>query len=1489
LKENGIAHEHVGKVTALVLVALLAVMIPNGLVSTGLTDDAGTIVRTRGPGPVRSSNISSITGEHMVSQVAYMRFIGDGTPVSSGGLGSFIGSADIDGDGNLELAMSAPGITSGGGDVDAGILYVMNGTADLSAVDVDLQEQLLDLTIRSKSPYSSLLSSFASGDLNGDGHTDLILGAPSWPDTGKVCVLWGGPGGFPPDLDLVRIIGSTPNGNPVGFLRTESYAVIAGLVTTSVLGTMLGKNVMAGDLDSDGVDDLVFTFHGWNAVFIVWGSTDKMQFGSDLTYIKNSMQTSQFGHGCLLDDIDGNGALDLAITSPTADDDNRGLLQVGAVHVVFGAGRLRGNTSLQIEDIARPTIYGRDPYDQFGLDLRSKDLNHDLMADLIIGAPGDDGPNNDRYEAGQLMVFYGADVVNFPTNMVGIDRCDKVIYGAQGRIGKIEPDALGSQFAIGDLDGDGDHELMVGTPGKDGDSSENAGNCIIFSNADSFGVTGVTADLSKAVPVAVLKGDDPYDGLGFQVEAMDLNDDSIDDLVVSSPGGDGPGNDRPGAGEVYLLLGSSLVIDSIGLTGEAVTDGTLYTGAGNATLEVRFRQYPQAIGATPAKVVVDPDGLGIVLVLGPGGAEKEGDAYDLVTYDEDRSSITANGVSGTLRLALSFGWFYYMTQEAAVIVSFGVGGDIWVERTFISPFHAERDIRLKDEPTILRNGASMPTGHEWFSSGDSLSMKGLTLIYSDGSGRTFDGSRATASLLRDGTMVGQGRADGKWTIEDAVPAQGSVAYSVVIGHHQDEVPAGFPEGLRPGTGMPFKIDIKVDDTDPDPPGNVIIGPDPGRLSMYDDDTQWELSWDALLDDSSDPFTEGTLRRMDHNGSGIRGFNAQVNDGPPLIARADGGLQATYFRDGNFTEHGMMRVDSSIHFTEDDWGMWGPGPERVPPYGFSVRWDGWVRFPKDRYYRFELTGMGTAKLIMDGAIVIDWTNLSTSPITAARYYTKDEMRSVEIYLRQDGPGSSISFLVDDDRGEFVPVPEGELYHVSNKVSLNIPGAGVQTVALTSIDWAGRTSRTKELELVMERDVPGFNLTEYRSWYAEASPTVELIIYDPASYGGFGSGVNTTSLEYRLRKGSDTAFGEWSGKGRKVTALVQGPELPASVRTSFKLELTNDWNGQVQFRARDGAGNEIQSSSLFLGVDMVPPSISLIAPNLSKPQMSTGFDVLIRTFDGKGSGVDGGSIGYRLRNTASTEWGEWTLMGQKDTGLEVLTTMTLRLSPGDYVLQFQAQDSVGNLGLSPMYDLQVEEPRTDLAPVPVIKAPLDGAIYRIGYPVPLDATGTTDDGLGRYPSLVLTWFSNVSGYLGSGRSLTTYKLTPGHHRITLFADDGSPGHNVTAVVNITIKDMDVLDDDDVDPIDDDGDIDLLVLLGAFTVITILIAALVIFLMMRYRARREEEIRLEYAVRTEDDDYYDDRTMEEERALGINVEEKKLSGEELERKRRELYGED
>jgi hypothetical protein len=68
--------------------------------------------------------------------------------------------------------------------------------------------------------------------------------------------------------------------------------------------------------------------------------------------------------------------------------------------------------------------------------------------------------------------------------------------------------------------------------------------------------------------------------------------------------------------------------------------------------------------------------------------------------------------------------------------------------------------------------------------------------------------------------------------------------------------------------------------------------------------------------------------------------------------------------------------------------------------------------------------------------------------------------------------------------------------------------------------------------------------------------------------------------------------------------------------------------------------------------------------------------------------------------------------------------------------------------------------------------------------LDATGTRDDNIsGR--GLRLSWFSNLTGYLDSDGKAEVY-LPLGSHRITLYADDGVPGHNVSISVQIEVYD-------------------------------------------------------------------------------------------------------
>lgn len=98
---------------------------------------------------------------------------------------------------------------------------------------------------------------------------------------------------------------------------------------------------------------------------------------------------------------------------------------------------------------------------------------------------------------------------------------------------------FGSSIAVGDLDGDGKDELVIGAPATDTNSRENNGAVYVFKDG-------------KIQPVLYLHG--PRDGsrLGNDVVIADLNNDGIDDLVMAAYGG---GSGYSAAGQIFVYYG----------------------------------------------------------------------------------------------------------------------------------------------------------------------------------------------------------------------------------------------------------------------------------------------------------------------------------------------------------------------------------------------------------------------------------------------------------------------------------------------------------------------------------------------------------------------------------------------------------------------------------------------------------------------------------------------------------------------------------------------------------------------------------------------------------------------------------------------------------------------------------------------------------------------------------------------------------------------
>ncbi|MCK6531217.1 VCBS repeat-containing protein, partial [Myxococcota bacterium] len=98
---------------------------------------------------------------------------------------------DIDGDGRDEIAVGAPEEDSGGS--NAGAVYVVDGEPSGVMSLADAERKIFG-TVAEAWAGQALAP---AGDVNGDGHMDLLVGAKGWGAVhGSVYLVPGGPGGM---------------------------------------------------------------------------------------------------------------------------------------------------------------------------------------------------------------------------------------------------------------------------------------------------------------------------------------------------------------------------------------------------------------------------------------------------------------------------------------------------------------------------------------------------------------------------------------------------------------------------------------------------------------------------------------------------------------------------------------------------------------------------------------------------------------------------------------------------------------------------------------------------------------------------------------------------------------------------------------------------------------------------------------------------------------------------------------------------------------------------------------------------------------------------------------------------------------------------------------------------------------------------------------------------------------------------------------------
>ncbi|AXE87499.1 FG-GAP-like repeat-containing protein [Streptomyces sp. Go-475] len=456
-----------------------------------------------------------------------------------------------------------------------------------------LAAALTPLALALSAPAAHAATAAVPYDFNGDGRTDLAIGAPGATVAGQA------------RAGAVSVVYGSPSG-PKTATRTLLTQNTAGMPGAAEADDAFGTALASADLNTDGYADLLVGTPGEDGgdtndgtVTVVWGSASGLS-GARSLFSFFSTDYDRYGQALTAGDLDDDGDVDVAVgsTGPiTLSLVNGPITRTSASNGGSGSRNDWWSSSYGVKYLSsgdvtgdghpRVVLHGRTAHNgdaataladmeisnhtdwlrnlPAGYVSAVGDIDGDGHADIAVGNDRETSADPAGALGGKVTVVYGGPDGRDPGRAPLVLTQDTAGVPGAAETG----DRFGSGVSLGDVDGDGYADLAVGAAGENA-----AAGAVTVLRGSASGLTTKGATSYSQNTAGVPGGSEKGDRFGERITLTDHTGDGRADLSVSAPG------ENAGDGAVWCLRATATGPTTTGATTFGPTStGISTTGA----------------------------------------------------------------------------------------------------------------------------------------------------------------------------------------------------------------------------------------------------------------------------------------------------------------------------------------------------------------------------------------------------------------------------------------------------------------------------------------------------------------------------------------------------------------------------------------------------------------------------------------------------------------------------------------------------------------------------------------------------------------------------------------------------------------------------------------------------------------------------------------------------------------------------------------------